>query len=235
MTQTNSCSCFFKWVRSPPDHSWSNGSNRKLTTKGIANQLRDRRNHHHNPKQERIQKPTNLKLRRSRCLHPSSTKHCSQSVASPSAARFHNFFLSDRTTQTTPVSPEIINFKSALVAHRSWLEKLRTAIEDPTAAEKLDVTEISDDRRCPLGKWLWDEKRETPFPTREMFVFVCNLHHDFHTATGRVVTLAQQQGPENRKEAMELLESSTSAFNVSSQSLCGIVCKLAEAQAAFFT
>ena len=133
--------------------------------------------------------------------------------------------------QTAPIAPEKINFRTAVQAHRAWKERLRASIEDVAEAQKIAPEIVHQDDECSLGKWLHEQSKSV-FPTDEMHKYVVDLHSDFHTTAGHIAALAR--GRKDLALAVELIESSTSSFNVTSSALCGILSNLADAQAAFY-
>ncbi len=75
-----------------------------------------------------------------------------------------------------------MDLNQATQAHAEWKVKLRVAINK---REKLDVTTISADNCCQLGKWLHGEARGL-FGTLATYQECVKRHAEFHRAAGEV-------------------------------------------------
>jgi hypothetical protein len=81
-----------------------------------------------------------------------------------------------------------LNFKEALEAHMKWKLRLKAVI-DGTSSESLDVSKVSCDDQCDLGKWIKSEGGRQ-FESNPEFKSVVEAHTHFHQCAGHTLSLA---------------------------------------------
>ena len=96
-----------------------------------------------------------------------------------------------QTIQPNFVEGELagLNLKQALEAHQAWKGKLQKVL-DGESSERLDITTVSQDAHCVLGKWIYSEGKKLYSHLPE-YEFVRTAHADFHVCAGEVLSQHQ--------------------------------------------
>jgi methyl-accepting chemotaxis protein len=95
-----------------------------------------------------------------------------------------------------------MDFDVAVMKHNQWKVTLRNAISERL---ELDVSTISKDNCCDLGKWLHGEAKPK-FGLLSDYVFCVSKHAAFHVEAGKV---AQIINAKKFEEAEKMLNSGT--------------------------
>ena len=110
-------------------------------------------------------------------------------------------------------------FSLELVAsHAHWKMKLDIAI---AKEESLDAELLSRDDCCVLGKWLHDGGKQ--FIDLQSYRNCLVKHAIFHIEAGKIAECINAQ---NYEYALQLLDSSTSDFNQTSEEVVSSICCL---------
>ncbi|MDH5517101.1 MAG: CZB domain-containing protein [Gammaproteobacteria bacterium] len=93
-----------------------------------------------------------------------------------------------------------LNLKEVLNAHILWKEKLNTTL-DGTSTERYEVTTVSQDNLCVLGKWIYGpgKQKYSKLPEYEA---LRKVHQDFHTCAADVL---QKHEDGQQKAAEQIL------------------------------
>ncbi len=94
-----------------------------------------------------------------------------------------------------------LNLKQVLDAHTAWRGRLQNAL-DGSNTEELDVTVVSQDSFCTLGKWVYGSGKQLYSHLPE-YESLRQAHAHFHLCAGEVLT-EHQDG--NLATATELLK-----------------------------
>ena len=81
-----------------------------------------------------------------------------------------------------------MDLDTAIGAHAEWKTKLRSAAEKK---EPLDVTTISADNCCALGKWLHGDAK-AKYGSLPSYKECVSSHARFHAEAGKVATVVNQ-------------------------------------------
>lgn len=98
---------------------------------------------------------------------------------------------------------------SAKQNHFLWKLKFQAAIKEHT---ELDVTTISSDNCCELGKWLYGDAK-LKFGLMKSYTECLQTHTAFHIAAGKVAEMINEKRYEDAEKMLE----NDSAFAVSSR------------------
>jgi len=93
-----------------------------------------------------------------------------------------------------------LNLQEVLGAHMAWKQKLNSTLNG-TSSERYEVSTISQDNLCVLGKWLYGpgKKLYSKLPEYEA---LRKIHADFHICAGEVL-IEHEKG--NMQKAKEIL------------------------------
>lgn len=94
-----------------------------------------------------------------------------------------------------------LDVKQVLDAHSAWKNRLQDAL-DGTSSEELDVSIISQDSFCALGKWIYSAGKDSYSHLPE-YESLRSAHAHFHLCAGEVLT-EHQDG--NLASAAQLLK-----------------------------
>jgi len=86
-----------------------------------------------------------------------------------------------------------LNVKTALDAHSAWRDRLRSAIANDGAYERVSPETASSDRRCPLGAWIYETGADA-FGKMSEFQHLVKTHAHFHSCAGHVLTTLKERG-----------------------------------------
>lgn len=108
-----------------------------------------------------------------------------------------------------------MDLTEAMKAHAEWKVKFRTAI---AKNETMDVTAISADNCCPLGKWLHGESK-VKYGRMKSHADCISRHAMFHREAGKVARTINEK---KYVEAEAMLNPSTSFFTASNNVMVAI-------------
>ncbi|WP_297577350.1 CZB domain-containing protein [uncultured Deefgea sp.] len=94
-----------------------------------------------------------------------------------------------------------LNLTSALAAHTAWKTRLSNELEGDSA-EKLDISLLSQDNQCELGRWLYGEG-SLKYSHIPEFNMVCRAHSEFHFCAAEVVIEHQSGAVEHAKSLLK--------------------------------
>lgn len=125
----------------------------------------------------------------------------------------------DNSTESKAVAVEEslsgLNLKQVLEAHQAWKGRLQKVL-DNTSDERFDLTAVSQDNHCFLGKWIYSEGKNLYGHLPE-YETVRKAHVEFHVCAGEVLT---QHKIGNEEKAQELLKTKfRSASNLNQMEL----------------
>ncbi|NOU00554.1 MAG: EAL domain-containing protein [Gallionella sp.] len=86
-----------------------------------------------------------------------------------------------------------LDLNQAIEAHLNWTSRLKSVL-DGTSTEELDVSVVSQDNACVLGKWIYGPAKKT-YANQPEWEELRVAHANFHLCAGEVLK-AHQQGNE---------------------------------------
>lgn len=115
-----------------------------------------------------------------------------------------------------------MDFEKAILAHRHWKEKLNQYLAKPDGS--LSASEIAEDSRCELGKWIHGEGKKVAarFPEYE---HLRAEHARFHQAAADVIRKADSGSSISGETAL----GGHSAFSVASTAVVRAIMNLRHA------
>lgn len=78
-----------------------------------------------------------------------------------------------------------LNMKQVMDAHMAWRTRLEAVLLG-TSKEKLEVSQISPDNLCVLGKWLYGPGQKL-FGTSNEYETLRQTHKTFHATAGKIL------------------------------------------------
>jgi Chemoreceptor zinc-binding domain len=116
-----------------------------------------------------------------------------------------------KVTKPKPEAISGINLKYVLDTHHALKKKLLNEM-DGTSRENLDISELSQDNLCAIGKWLYDEGKNLYGHLPE-YETARKVHAELHLCAGEVLTQHQIGNEEYAQELLKTKFRSTSSRN----------------------
>eukprot|EP00727_Mastigamoeba_balamuthi_P010837 m51a1_g6376 hypothetical protein (370) ;mRNA; r:140626-142271 len=121
------------------------------------------------------------------------------------------------------VSLEELDLNQVVLAHKTWLGKLRELVITQTGSDFVETSR--DPHRCTFGKWLV-AKSPGSFKDPTIYQFLSSKHAEFHAASSSLLELSLEDPAKARKQ----LDDESSQVNVISRVLISTLTKMHEKQ-----
>lgn len=79
-----------------------------------------------------------------------------------------------------------LNVDDAIETHFNWKQRLSDYFKKPVREQTFIPSEVSDDHRCSLGKWLYENKKQ--FESSNKFHTLVDTHAKFHRHAGELIS-----------------------------------------------